>query len=223
MKNLFILFATMLLGTDMEASEELTNYYSRYSGDSYIFTEGNVEFSVYPDGQFDFSYLGNRGTQLNINTPGMSFSFNSGYNYDPYVQYDNYGAVIQIENIPVFYDDYGRIIQAGNVFIRYNNGYLVQLGGMVIHYDNYWHFTHYTGYINTLNRRYIYRPWHTYYTMPYYTYSVVYTTPYRRYYTPVRYTYAYHSTHYNGSRSYANSRRDFYLPEHAHITRTAEP
>ncbi|RLD27255.1 MAG: hypothetical protein DRI70_04705 [Bacteroidetes bacterium] len=194
------------------AAEHLLNY---YDGKSYIFVEGGVEFSVFPDGQFDFVYVGNQtgnNVNVNYNTPGVSVSFNSGYDYDAYVQYDDYGAIIQIEDVAIYYDHYGRISQAGSVEIRYNNRRIVRVGGLHIYYNSYGYFNYCTGYISPWYRTYIYYPWHVYYTRPYYTSCIVYDYPYRRYYSPIRYSYAYHRSYYRGYRSYTNGRRNFYRP-----------
>src|SRR5690606_9154231 len=140
MKKLALLFtAVFLIGTSVSAKTTNTaidnsyiNGYSKGYGNSFIFTEGGIEFSVFPDGQFDF-YAPNYGPKANIsiNTPNISFSFNTGYDYGPYVQYDDYGAIIQIENVPIYYDYYGRITQAGNVKIRYNHyGHVSRVGGL---------------------------------------------------------------------------------------------
>ncbi len=182
---------------------------------SYIFVEGGVEFSVYTDGQFDFVYVGNGSTtNLSINTPGVNVSFNSGYNYDAYVQYDDYGAVIQVEDVPIYYDEFGRIIQAGSVEIRYNNRRIVRVGGQRIFYNSFGYFDYCTGFISPWYTTYVYRPWHVFYIRPFYTNCIVWDFPYRRWYSPVRYTYAYHRNFYHrGYRYYRNARRGtFYRP-----------
>ncbi|HPF12497.1 MAG TPA: hypothetical protein PKW08_12390 [Flavobacteriaceae bacterium] len=212
-----LVFGLFLSAFSMNAaSEAAASYGNYYNGNSYIFVEGGVEFSVFPDGQFDFVYVGgHNGSQvnININTPGVSVSYNSGYNYDAYVQYDDYGAVIQVEDVPIYYDEFGRIIQAGNVEIRYTNHRIVWVGGLHIFYNSYGYYSHCTGYISPYYRTYVYRPWHVYYARPLYTHCVVYDYPYRRYYTPVRYSFAYHRVHYNrGYQYYTNCRRDFYRP-----------
>lgn len=186
-------------------------------GQRYIFVEGGVEFSIFPDGQFDFVYLGHRrGNRLSlqIGTPNVNISFNAGYNYDMYLQYDMYGAVIQIENVPIYYDIYGRIVQAGNVHIYYNDWYVARIGGLFVHYNRNGHFSHYTGYINNWNRHYVVRPWHQYYVRPVYKHCIVYDYPYRRYYNPVRYSYAHHVKYYKRPKKakHYNGRRDFYRP-----------
>ncbi|MEZ4874911.1 MAG: hypothetical protein R2793_05560 [Flavobacteriaceae bacterium] len=195
------------------ASEQTNKFYGNYNGQSYIFVEGGVEFSVFPDGQFDFVYVGpTQGSNVNvsINTPGVSISYNSGYNYDAYVQYDDYGAVIQVEDVPIYYDEFGRIIQAGSVEIQYNSSRrIVRVGGLHVYYNHYGYFSYCTGYISPWYTTYIYRPWHVYYARPYYAHCVVYDYPYRRYYTPIRYTYAYHRNHYRGYKNYTNGRREF--------------
>ena len=218
MKKYILLLATVLLSaTGMRAAAEVVPapYWNYYNGQAYIFVEGGVEFSVFPDGQFDFVFVGpNRGrANVGYNSPGVNISFNAGYNYDRYVQYDDYGAVIQIENIPIYYDHYGRIVQAGNVLIHYNNRRIVRIGGYRIFYDRWGYFDYGIGAISVFYPRYVYRPWHVFYARPWYPNCVVYDYPYRQYYRPYRYDYAYHRTNYNrGRRSYANGRREFHRP-----------
>ena len=218
MKNLVLLIMAMfLIGTTVSATTKsstnlatVNTYVSGY-GNSFIFVEGGIEFSVFPDGQFDF-YMPHYGpnVSLGFNSPNVSISFNSGYNYNPYVQYDDFGAIIQIENVPIYYDYYGRITRAGSVNIRYNNfGRVVWVGGLHIFYNRYNVFSHYTGYINVHNRYYVYRPWHRYYRVPLYDYCIVNTRPYRQYYNPVRYKYyrPYNDNYRPYTYSYTNSRR----------------
>jgi hypothetical protein len=222
MKNLFLILAAFLLtgGTALAETTTTTSaknidhvnrLYKGY-GNSFIFVEQGIEFAVFPDGQFDFNvntYGPNFGAHVNLGN--VSISFNTGYSYDAYVQYDDYGAVIQIENIPIYYDYYGRITQAGNVHISYNRfGRIYRIGGLYVHYNRYNRYSHYTGYINVYNRHYVYRPWHNYYVIPSVNYCVVYHRPYRQYYAPVRYNY--HRPYRNNSRprsqvSYTSGRR----------------
>ena len=185
-----VAFLVGLGSTFATANTHYRTFYKDY-GNSFIFVEQGVEFAVFPDGQFDFN-VDNYGPNFSAYADfgGVSISFNSGYGYDAYVQYDDFGAVIQIENVPIYYDYYGRIIQAGNVHIRYNNrGYVSRVGGMYIHYNRYNRYSHYTGFINVYNRHYVYRPWHAYYVIPVVNLCVVYNRPYRQYYTPIRHTY----------------------------------
>ena len=197
MKRIFIFLASVLVfsttafaTTNTSTDHSTTHNFVRGYGNSFIFVENGIEFSVFADGQFDF-YIPNYGPNVNvgINTPGFSISFNSGFNYNPYVQFDDYGAVIQIENTPIFYDHFGRIIQAGNIFINYNGfGRVNRIGGLFVHYNNRV-FSHYTGFINVYNRTYVYRPWHRFYAVPPANYCLVYSRPYRQYYRPVRHIY----------------------------------
>ena len=152
MKKLVLIIAVVVFGIPSIQAETTntvataTNY--RY-GNSFIFVEGGVTFSVYPDGEFDF-YMDNRvnvGVGAQIGNVGITF--NSGYNYNPFVQYDDYGAVIQVENTPIYYDYYGRVSQIGSVDIWYNNGRVRRVGGLNIYYNG-GVFSHYTGYINML-------------------------------------------------------------------------
>lgn len=217
MKNTAILIGILFFGLSAKSSNLDNNsiFRGNYDGSAFIFVEGNVEFSVFPDGQFDFIYLGQqKQSQVVFSSPKINVSFNSGYNYDTYVQYDMYGAVIQIESVPVYYDEYGRITRAGNVNIRYNDRRIVNVGGLRVFYNNYGYFSHCTGHINVWTPSYVYHPWHAYYARPVYTHIIVYDFPYRRYYTPVRYNYHDHVVYYKNRNNvaYQNGRRDFYRP-----------
>ncbi|MEZ4797765.1 MAG: hypothetical protein R2785_11425 [Flavobacteriaceae bacterium] len=205
----FLLTGVAALATT--TSKTGRHFYDRGYGNSFIFVEQGIEFAIFPDGQFDFNverYGPNFGAYADFG--GVSISFNSGYSYDAYVQYDDFGAVIQIENVPIFYDYYGRIVQAGNVHIRYNNfGRVARVGGLYVHYNRFNVFTHYTGFINVYNRYYVYRPWHRYYAIPVVTSCIVYNRPYRQYYTPIRHTYYRpYRDNYRPNVSYSSSRRD---------------
>lgn len=197
-------FALLILSTGFitaeTGKERITNYYTY--GKSFIFAENGVTFSVYPDGEFDF-YINDRvnvGAQLSYRQ--SSLTFNSGYNYNPYVQYDDYGAVVQVQNVGIYYDYYGRVSQIGNVNIWYRNNRVRRIGGLNIYYNSRGYFNYYTGYVNLYNRYYAYSPYHGYFVRPAVGYCQVYTTPYRRYYYPVRYTY-YRPYNYNYRRAYA--------------------
>lgn len=174
------------LGVRAEGNLEMTNAVVHGYGESFVFDEGGVTFSVYQNGEFDFYIDQYVTTSTNVNVGNVSITFNSGYNYDPYVQYDDYGAIVQVENIPVYYDYYGRVSAIGSVNIVYNTGRLIQIGGLHVYYKKNV-YTHCSGYINVYNRAYVYRPYYSCFVIP--TYHVVYTTPYRMYYRPTRYTY----------------------------------
>ena len=151
MKNLIFLFVGLLTGLAPMKAETLDGVYRNYyDGSRYIFVEGGVEFSVYPDGEFDFvlPQIAQNYVNVNVNAGPVNISYNSGYNYDPFVQYDDFGAVIQIESVPVYYDNWGRIIQAGSVYINYNNNRIVNVGGLRVFYNGP-RFSHVSGFIRT--------------------------------------------------------------------------
>lgn len=217
MKNLiyvlvaFLSFGSISFATTNHNTNHSATTFVRGYGNSFIFVEQGVEFAVFPDGQFDFNvdrYAPNFSAHANFN--GVSISFNSGHSYDAYVQYDDYGAVIQIENVPLYYDHFGRIIQAGDVHIRYNHrGYITRVGGLYVHYNRYNRYSHCSGFINVYNRRYVYRPWHTYYVTPRIDLCIVFGRPYRQYYRPIRHTYYRpYRDNYRPRVSYNNGRRD---------------
>jgi len=194
-KFMFLITALVLGGLTVSATttnkpNQIDNTTTlRGYGNSFIFVENGIEFSVFPDGQFDF-YMPSYGPKVNVYAPGISISFNSGYDYNPFLQYDEFGAIIQIEHVPIYYDFYGQVSQIGNIYINYNGfGYVSRIGGLYIHYNSHRRFSHYTGYINVFNPHYVYRPWHNYYRVPAYNHCVVYHRPYRKHYNPVRHTY----------------------------------
>jgi hypothetical protein len=211
MKKFYLLLSLLVIGFSAKAaSEKVENFDRPDYRDAFIFVERGVEFAVFPDGQFDF-FFNPRGNFSGIPSH-INFSFNSGYNYGPFIQYDDYGAVIQIENVPVYYDYYGRIIRAGRVKIGYNAfGMVNRIGNMFLHYNHYDQFTHSSGYINNRNVRYVYRPWHQHYVRPY-SHVVVYHQPYRIYYTPNRMKYTHYKRYYNKNYSNGHFEKSYYRP-----------
>ena len=202
MKNLFFLIiATFSLGVFASPTS-----YNRYEK-PFIFIENGIEFAVFNDGQFDFNILRSNYTNLQINTRNINFSFNSGHNYNAFVQHDNYGAVIQIENTPIFYDYYGRVRKIGGVRVNYNHyGLASYIGNLRISYNSYGVYTGCSGVVNSYRCEYV--PRHDYYRLPSRTHCVINTTPYRRYYTPRRYSYKnYSNRHVARPRYYATSRK----------------
>ena len=187
--------------------EEHVSYSSFYFNNSIVFTENQIEFAIFPDGQFDFSFNG-YGNGFAIGGSVNNFSFNTGFNYNPYIQYDAFGAVIQIENTPIFYDNFGRVVQIGNVRVRYNRfGQLYSVGGLNVVFSNNV-IVNYNGFINPFNRFYVFRPWHRYYAVPPVNYCITNARPYRLYYRPVRH--AYYRPYTNNERfSSLNSRRSY--------------
>lgn len=172
-----------------------------------IFVENGITFSIYPDGEFDFFIDNPAYVGAAYHSNGVNISFNAGYNYSPWVQYDDYGAVIQIENTPIYYDFYGRINRIGGINVYYNGGRLARVGGLYLYYNPYGQFNRFRGYVNVYNRHFVYRPVYDYFVRPAVGLCLVNPRPYRRYYQPVRYTYY---------RPYRNN----YRRAHAHVGRT---
>jgi len=183
-----------------------TTLYSYNNGEKFTFVERGITFSVFRNGEFDFYINPRNGVRTNIDIGLVNISYNYGYNYDAYVQYDDYGAILQIENVPIYYDYYGRIVGAGNVKINYRANRLARIGGLHIYYNTYGYYSHYSGFINTYNRYYAYHPHHNYFVRPYYNHCVVSYNPYRLYYKPKRYNYydhrKYYAKNYNKNRTY---------------------
>ncbi|WP_156877246.1 hypothetical protein [Salinimicrobium terrae] len=213
MKKFYLLLVLMVVGFSTKAAPAAEgNFDHRGYENAVIFVERGVEFAVFPDGQFDFFF--NPRNNFNRIPSHINYSFNSGYDYGPFVQYDDFGAVIQIENVPVYYDYYGRIIQAGRVKVSYNAfGMVHRVGNLFVHYDPYHRYSHTSGFINNRNVHYVYRPWHDHYMRPFSEYTVVYHQPYRLYYEPNRMRYNsykkyYHNNYYNNN----SFQKSYYRP-----------
>lgn len=199
MKNLVLFFSALLFSTSgvwaTSTENKVAERNAYRNNNAFIFVENGITFSVYPDGEFDF-YI-----DRYVTGHRNGVTFNSGFDYNPYVQYDDYGAVIQVEDIPVFYDYYGRVTQVGDVDISYNNGRIRRLGGMYVYYNRRGLYDYHTGYINVYNRHYVFRPFHSLFVRPALGFCLVFNRPYRRYYQPIRYTY-YKPYRFNQRRAY---------------------
>lgn len=206
MKNLMYFLMAFLTGVGVPRASAVENAVAeaatyRYSN-SFIFVENGITFAVYPDGEFDFYIDRQVSLQAGIRLGGAAVTFNSGFNYNPFVQYDDYGAVIQIEHVPVFYDYYGRVSAIGGVNISYRHGRVFRMGGMRVFYNPMGFYDYHVGFINPLNRVYRFRPFHRFFVRPALGFCMVYHHPYRRFYQPVRYTW-YRPYRNNVRRAYA--------------------
>ena len=202
-KILLTTLAVLFVAIGMNAD----NLISKYKDDQpFVFVESGIEFAVFQDGQFDFNVLRTnyRGTSVELNTGNIDFSFNSGHNYDTYVQYDDYGAPIQIENTPIYYDYYGRVTRIGNIQMEYYNdlGLISRIGNMRVDYNRFEECITY-GTINNFNVNYRFIPRHRIYRRPVFNRVIVFNFPYRRGFTPRRYDYITYR------RNFVNNRRNF--------------
>ncbi|UJH91534.1 hypothetical protein LZ575_02015 [Antarcticibacterium sp. 1MA-6-2] len=212
MKKITFLVALFFIGWTGYAST--ANLLRPNYGEAFIFIERGVEFAVYPNGEFDFYYNPQflNTSPMQIGHPGYNISYNAYHNYDAFVQYDDFGAVIQIESVPVYYDYYGRLVQAGDVVIHYNSiGRIARIGGMKVRYNSFGQPIRYVGYINRYNTAYVYRPWHTYYVRPHVNHRIVYYEPYRAYYELMRIDYYQYANYYQSNNYYYN-KTNFYRP-----------
>jgi hypothetical protein len=199
MKNKILIFVTLVVVSiatyASTSTTHINRYYNNY-GESFTFVERGVTFAVFQNGEFDFYINPRNDINLEYRNRNINISFNAGYNYDAYVQYDYYGAIIQVEDIPIYYDYYGRVDRIGTININYRNGRLARLGGLRVYYNNYGLYSHFSGYINVYNRNYVFHPYHNFFVRPLFDYRVVSYRPYRNNYRPTRYTY-----HRNHSRN----------------------
>ena len=101
--------------------------------------------------------------------------------------------------MPIYYDYYGRISQAGDIYIGYNaKGRVSKIGGLQITYNDQGDFIDNTGYINEYNKSYTQDPFHYLFRAPLAAKRLIYHEPYRKFYTPYRYSYKFHKKYYTG-------------------------
>ncbi|MFC2176266.1 hypothetical protein ACFLR1_04785 [Bacteroidota bacterium] len=188
MKKLKLVLASVLLIATHSMAHGNKHSSIRSYADAFVFDELGVTFSVFPDGEFDF-YLPEPNCSNTVSNGYVSVTFNSGYDYNPYVQYDDFGAVIQVENVPIYYDYYGRVNQIGDVRINYSGRNVCQVGGLYVHYNRHGQYAYHTGRINVWNPYFVYRPFYECFARPLTNQCFVRPNPYRAYYKPIRYTY----------------------------------
>jgi len=211
MKNIFITTLAVLLAiTGMNAAA--TNYNTNEQ--PFVFVESGIEFAVFKDGQFDFNVIRpNTAVGVRLNAGFLDFSFNTGHNYDTYLQYDEYGAVVQIENTSIYYDYYGRVKQIGNINLGYNyNGLVGYIGNMHVAYNPYGTILRVNGAINRYNVHYSNRAYCRSYSRPVARRVIVHNTPYRRNFVPVRVSYAKYRKSYKPNRQPVRVTRNFKRP-----------
>lgn len=106
------------------------------------FKERGITFFVNPKGDVDFitpNRRTRRRSEWNIETysaPGTSFRYNSSNR--SFVQYDDYGRVIQVGQSNISYNRFNQVRRIGTVSMRYDRrGLLSQVGNLRIHYNRY--------------------------------------------------------------------------------------
>jgi hypothetical protein len=73
---------------------------------------------------------------------------------------------------------------------------------MQIFYDNRGFYNNHRGFINIYNQNYVFRPFHSFFARPAIGFCLVNVNPYRRFYSPIRYTY-YNPYQFNLRRTFA--------------------
>lgn len=152
MRN-YILFIMMFVGgaVTVNAKTHHTNY---QNNTPFVFVENNVEYAVFKNGEFDFNILNNRYTQQN-RIGNVNISFNTGCNYNTYVERNSFGDIVQINRTPIYYNRYGSVSRIGNIQINYNRyGYINNIGQLCINYNYANNNYSCTGFVNSQNRRY---------------------------------------------------------------------
>lgn len=130
-----------------------------------------------------------------------------------YLQFDIFGAVTQIESVPIFYDNYGRISKAGEVDSSYKGENVTQIGNMNILYKKKNAYYASRGSINLESENLNSQIRHRKYERTVLT-IVCFPINFYRNKTPIRYSYEEHKEKYENKESvtYDNGRRTFLDP-----------
>ncbi|WP_166966315.1 hypothetical protein [Yeosuana marina] len=173
MKTLLLFMTSLLLSiTATSATEQHpepkdnhvnpTKYY-RYA-QPIVFVERGVEFSIFPDGSFDFDVLHNtyynnsntRRTTINAGyaTRGVQVRYTSVRSNAPVIVKDRFGKITRVGNSPIYYDRMGDVTQIGSVDIDYSRGnkIVAKVGGLRVNYNHWGQIVTTKGYVNSLNR-----------------------------------------------------------------------
>ena len=141
---------------------EISKHY-RYA-QPIVFVERGVEFSVFPDGSFDFDVLhetyyngsNSRRTAVNASyaTRNLHVQYTSGRYNRPMVIKDRFGNITRIGNTPIYYDCMGDVTQIGSVDIDYRRGNktVSRVGGLRVNYNHWGQIIYTSGSVNHFNR-----------------------------------------------------------------------
>lgn len=145
MKKITLLVAIILLVGNVAEASVVFNHSGeekrmRFSFDEPIsFTERDIEFFVFPNGEFDFNTRPEDSDgEYFYKTAGrrISPSTNSSLiNYGVRIDHDSFGRVRRIGNTFINYDSRDRVNRIGTVYMRYNRTALIQIGGMQLIYN----------------------------------------------------------------------------------------
>ncbi|MBC7747036.1 MAG: hypothetical protein H7Z76_00395 [Methylotenera sp.] len=151
MKKITFLVASIFVlgGSIVNAAEKIDFSVERRSpaafrnADPIVFTEREIEFFVFPDGQLDFNTRPTTGREMyykstrknSVNkTFGAPGNIRNG-NYGVKVEHDNLGRVRQVGNVFINYDANDRVKRIGSVYMTYNRFALERVGGLEIIYN----------------------------------------------------------------------------------------
>lgn len=147
MKNFTLLVASVLLiGNLANANEtkiiskvKTVNY---YENEPLSFTEREIEFFVFPNGDFDFNTRPDDSQgNYQFKTAGRrSKKVNRGnrpINYGVLIEQDSFGRVRRVGNTFINYDFSDRVTRIGMVYMQYDRFALDQIGNMRLIYNRH--------------------------------------------------------------------------------------
>ncbi|UAM99651.1 hypothetical protein K8354_07555 [Polaribacter litorisediminis] len=130
-KGILILLAMFMMVSTVEAKKDHNfpnNNRFYYSYDNAVnFVERDVEFFIFPNGEFDFDVLSNNRFNLNID---RNFR----------------GQIRRIGTVRISYDRFNNVTRIGNIFLSYNRGRLIRVGNLRVNY-NRWNEPIFSGFV----------------------------------------------------------------------------
>jgi len=167
--TLLVVASILLVGNMALASEnpvfsdntDRRGYYIDYrDAEPIIFREREIEFMLFPNGEFDFNTRPSRpryhvnGTNGAPGTRGYYGTSERGIR----VEHDNFGRVRRVGNVYINYDAFGRVKRIGTIYMSYNSFAVTKVGNMRIVYDRRGRIVDVYGFINHANGGYNYNP-----------------------------------------------------------------
>jgi hypothetical protein len=130
-KGILILLGMFMMVSTVEAKKGNNlpnNKRLYYSYDNAVnFVERDVEFFIFPNGEFDFDVLSNNRFNLNID---RNFR----------------GQIRRIGTVRISYDRFNNVTRIGNIFLSYNRGRLIRVGNLRVNY-NRWNEPIFSGFV----------------------------------------------------------------------------
>lgn len=147
-RTLLLLVMLLFIAPTMDAQrrdgKRTKTFQKEFSVEPIVFIEGNVQFSVLPDGMLRFKHVGKKSNK--------KYPKHAWKNKKLQVKRNYKGQIVQVGKVPIRYKR-GKIDRIGNIDFKYRRGQLKMVGDLYIVYRRGGHYL----YIGAVKNR-----WHYY-------------------------------------------------------------